>query len=572
MLTYMIIRNFAIIDALEVELSGGFTVITGETGAGKSILINALNLLLGGRASSDIVRADTDRALVEGTFSLSEERRARIDPLLAEAGIEVCDELMIRRVISRKTGRSRAFLNGSVVPVGILKGIARGLVDISGQHEHYSLLNPDGHVTVLDHFGGLRERAEKISIDIAQMHELRREAKRLRHSERERLARVDFLRFQTKEIQDTLLDPEEEKTLEQQVRFLQNAEMLRDTTYQISQQLYEGENALTGALSEMSMTLGRLSAIDERLGEIAEGFETASIQFDEAAQDIRNYYKGVDTDPEELEETEERLYQHSQLARKYGDDYDETIAQLEAMRAELTQLEGAENRIEEAEKEYDDIQERVMSQARALSELRKKTAQRLKELIESELSFLGMARCQFEVSMHHVGPEGEHLDDVNLTTTGSLNDRGLDVIEFLICPNPGEGLKPLARIASGGELSRIMLAIKNGLMATDPVSTYVFDEVDTGIGGGVAVAVGEKIRAVARNKQVISITHLPQIAAFADHHVKVAKIQTEGRTTSTLKQLTREQRVVEVARMLGGTPATKATLEHAAEMIARSCT
>lgn len=569
MLTYMIIRNFAIIDALEVEFAEGFTAITGETGAGKSILINALNLLLGGRANTDIVRADTEGASVEGTFSLDEELQARIGAQLSGEGIEVGEELIVRRSISAKGGRSRAFINGSVVALTTLREVTRGLVDISGQHEHYSLLDPAGHIGVLDRFGGFKAEADRLAGQIARWHELRREAVRLRNSERERIARIDFLRFQIRELQDNWIEPDDRERMEQEIGLLRHASTLREKSYELAHQLSEGDNSLCDALGEVASGLRRLTKLDARLQGPSDLCDQASALLSEAGSALRVYQRQIQVNPEHLEELEELLNNHIGLTRKYGDDHENCMEQLTAMKTELAQLEGAEHRIDEAAREHERLRDVVFKEALSISKRRRQSATKLRTVIESELKGLGMERCRFEVSLHHPLPDSqETTDDLARCTPDALNDRGLDVVEFLICPNPGEGFKPMARIASGGELSRIMLAIKNGLMATDPVATYIFDEIDTGIGGQTAVAVGEKIQSVSQRKQVISITHLAQIAAFARHHFKVAKVQLDNRTVSAVTPLSREERVHEVARMLGGSSAK--TLEHAEDMLARA--
>jgi DNA repair protein RecN (Recombination protein N) len=569
MLTYLIIRNFAIIDSLELEVPSGFTVLTGETGAGKSIIINALNLILGGRASVDVIRADTDRAVVEATFSLEGERRKQVEAELVALGIEVREELFIRRVVHRQ-GRNKAFINGSLVGVGTLKGLTRGLVDISGQHEHYSLMAAENHLEILDRFGGLGGRADALALDIARMQALKREARKLKNSERERLSRMDYLTFQVEEVDRSLLDPQQKKELEDEMELLRHAERLRDETTQLGRMLYEEHHSVSDLLGDACSTLARLVEIDPRLGESSELLEAARIQITEVGNGLRRYNRGIEVNPDRLEEIEQALHAYAQLTRRYGDDYEEILKSLDEMRAELHRLKGSENRIDEAERELEALRREVMAEARTLSGLRREAARHLETTIEAELSQLNMARCQFRVDLWLKGEaEGQEVSLEQVDET-ALNDRGLDLVEFMICPNPGEGFKPLARVASGGELSRVMLAIKNGLLATDPVETLIFDEVDTGIGGITADIVGEKIKSISGSKQVICITHLPQIAAYANHHMRVEKVAEAERTTSTLRHLGREERVREVARMLGGRRCTEKTLAHAAEMIARS--
>jgi DNA repair protein RecN (Recombination protein N) len=569
MLTYLIIRNFAIIDSLEMEFPSGFTVLTGETGAGKSIIINALNLILGGRASADVIRADTDRAVVEATFSVEGERREEIEALLREQGIEAKEELFIRRVVHRQ-GKNKAFVNGSLVGSGTLRALTRGLVDISGQHEHYSLMEPENHLGILDRFGGLNARSEALGLEIARMHELKREVKRLKNSERERLSRMDYLSFQLEEIDRSLLSPQQKAKMEEEQGRLRHAERLRDETGQLSRALYEDNHSVADALGDACASLGRLLRFDASLSSIADMLDAARIQLNEAGSELRQYTRGVEVNPERLEEIGQSLHAYAQLTRRYGDNYDEILRSGDEMRAELYKLKGTGHRIGEAEAELVALRREVMAEARTLSALRHEAARRLEASVESELGQLNMARCQIRVEITHRDEQGGVLEDLDRAGVESLGERGLDFVEVMFCPNPGEGFKPLARVASGGELSRVMLAIKNGLLSSDPVSTLVFDEVDTGIGGITADIVGEKIRGLSRSKQVLCITHLPQIAAYADHHLRVEKVLDAERTTSTLRHLGEVERVREVARMLGGRRCTEKTLAHAAEMIARS--
>ncbi len=565
MLTYLIIRDFAIIDSLELELSDGFWVLTGETGAGKSIIINALNLVLGGRASVDVVRADASRAVVEATFVLEGERRKVLDKLLESQGIEVREELMIRRVVY-KHGRSRAFVNDSLVGLSNLKAITEGLVDISGQHEHYSLMSSENHIDILDRFGELPDLAESVQASIGRLANLAREVRTLKRTERERLARMDFLKFQLDEIDRALLDPESLAQMEREIELLRHAERLREETYEIKYMLYDSEQSVSDVMGNACAALARLVSIDPRLENISNMLEEALVQFDEAAVELRSYANDIEVNPARLEQIQEWLHAYKTLERKYGDDFDAIVEKQADMRAEYRKLKGAENRIEEAEAMRLELQKEAMAQARTLSARRQEAARWLKESIESELAPLNMERCRFETRITHKDGSG---NPVELEAAGpdALNEKGLDHVEFLIAPNPGEGLKPLARIASGGELSRIMLAIKNALMSTDPVETYIFDEVDTGIGGLVADSIGAKIKKVSRSKQVLCITHLPQIAAYGDHHLQVEKLQGTDRTTSHVMLLDSERRVREIARMLGGRDCTPTTLAHAAEMI-----
>ena len=569
MLSHLIIKNFAIIDELQLGFDEGFTALTGETGAGKSILVGALGLILGGRASAEMVRHDAKEAVVEAIFELSEATRGQVERLLEPRGVETSEQLIIRRIINR-TGRNKVFINGSASRVAFLQELTRGLVDIIGQHASYSLLDPLNHVSILDAFGGLTEEAERVSVSVEQLRGLEREVRRLRGSERERLARMDYLNFQLNEIDGVEIDLEADERLDRELEVLRNAEKLSGLASGACYGLYEGEHAVADALSNLCDDVQRAAAIDTSLDALVNQLEAARIQVVETARDLRRYAESVDADPARLERLEDRIQTLNRLKRKHGGELSDVLERAEEMRSELSKLERAESRIEEAEAEAAELLRSIMAQARTLSRRRHKAARRLQEVVEDELRDLSMERCRFMSPIRYRDGAGGWVEDVNLAAPESLTPQGIDHLEFLISPNPGMGWGPLAKIASGGELSRIMLALKGALMTSDPVPTYIFDEVDTGIGGRVADVVGRKIREVSQGRQVLCITHLPQVASYADHHVLVEKHQKANRTTSSLRPLDPEQRTMEIARMLGGSTITRKTLEHAEEMIAKS--
>ncbi len=573
MLNYLIIHNFAIIDKLELELFNGFTAITGETGAGKSIIINALNLVLGSRTNADVIRAESDRASVEAHFALSSFHQNRISPILEAQGIENSDELIVRRIVRRSGdagSRSQAFINGSMVNLQTLREVARGLVEISGQHEHYTLLAPENHRGILDRFADLEAQGRQVAAGVRKLRKLRNEARRLRESERERLARVDYLTFQLNEISRALLDPQERKELEKERDLLQHAETLRDETTQTSNALYEGDQSICDVLGDISGRLTRLVEFDARLTPLVEVLENTHIQLGEVGRELSQYSDGIDVDPKRLEEVEQLLYEYDQLERKYGDSFESITTHETNMRTELQQLRSVENRIDQADAEHNKLQQSLMAEARTLSLRRKNAASHLRQRIEEELQHLNMGRCQFLPTIQHRNQDGEVIEELEQVGPDALHEGGLDHVEYLICPNPGEGFKALARVASGGELSRIMLAIKNVLMSTDPTPTLIFDEVDTGIGGITADVVGEKIQQISHDKQVLCITHLPHIAAYGTQQLLVEKRQEDNKTTSNLRLLNDEQRIHEIARMLSGRNASEKTLAHAHEMIVKS--
>ncbi|MEL6181895.1 MAG: DNA repair protein RecN, partial [Myxococcota bacterium] len=537
--------------------------------AGKSILVGALGLVLGGRASAEMVRYDAREAVVEAIFELTGSTRAKVEALLEPRGIPSGDQLIIRRIISR-TGRNKVFINGSAARVAFLQELTQGLVDIIGQHASYSLLDPVNHVGILDAFGGLVEEAERVSLGVEQLRDLEREVRRLRSSERERLARMDYLTFQLNEIEEVEIDLETDAHLDQELEVLRNAERLRDLASGACYGLYEGEGSVADVLSAIGDGVQRAAAIDPSLDAMLSQLEAARIQLVETARDLRRYAEHVDADPTRLDRLEERIQVLNRLKRKHGGELSDVMTRAGEMRAELEGLERAELRIDEAEAEAAELLRSVMAQARTLSRRRHKAARRLQEVVEEELKDLSMERCRFMTQIRYRDGAGGWVEDVDLAAPESLTPHGIDHVEYLISPNPGMGWGPLAKIASGGELSRIMLALKGALMTSDPVPTYIFDEVDTGIGGRVADVVGRKIREVSQGRQVLCITHLPQVASYADHHVLVEKHQKANGTTSSLRPLDPEQRTMEIARMLGGSTITRKTLEHAEEMIAKS--
>jgi len=569
MLSHLAITNFALIDALEIEFADGMTVITGETGAGKSILVDALNLVLGGRGSTECIRTDADKATVQAIFELSNAHNEALRPMLEERGIDCDRQLIVRRIVARN-GRNKVFINGCATRLNTLRDIARGLVDISGQHEHYSLLDPHGHADVLDAFAGLSSIKERVASAVAQLRALRREVRSLQQGERERLARIDYLQFQLDEIEAARLSRGEEDAIVEELSVLRNAEKLRQGATDAVYRVTESDGAIADLLAEAIGRLARVASLDRRLSPAMELLESARIQLAEASHELRAYTDDIDGDPGRLSELEDRWQLIDRLKRKHGPSVEAILEHAERMSAEFEALRRAESRIDEANAEMKALQKSVMAQARNLSADRKKAALRLTTIIEEELGHLGMGKCRFQVVFTHRDDEGAATDDPDRAGVASLSDNGIDEIEFLISPNPGEGFKPMAKIASGGELSRIMLAIKSALMMVDPVSTYVFDEVDTGIGGRVAEVVGRKIRDVAKSHQVMCITHLPQIAAFANHHMVVEKAEQNGRTVSVLRRLSERERTLEVARMLGGETLTETTIEHASEMISKA--
>ncbi len=560
MLTTLHVRDFAIIDSLEVELGPGLNVVTGETGAGKSILVDALSLVLGAKADPQIVRTGAEQAEVEAHIVLNGDPalRARLEA----AEIPVDDELVIRRVVSA-TGRSRAFVNGRLVTARELSEIACGMTDISSQHEHHSLTDPAAHLAHLDAFAKLGELTTRMTF----AYERAREAHEALHGDaldpRRRAEREDLLRYQVREIDDAGLGGCDEEGMRAECERLRHAEKLLRLTGTAEDALYSGDDAVATQLSRVAGHLDGAADIDPKLGVFSEELATIRAQVEELARSIGQYTRGISNDNERLEELENTLDRLSRLKRKYGSTTEEILAFRARAAEELDELTMWDARRVERENALHKSLAEAESIARELSDTRKRAAVALGRGISEELQSLGMGGSLIEVSVSPLeGRQGE------LMAAGArLSPTGIDRVEMLIAPNRGEDPKPLRKIASGGELSRALLAIKRVLGKLGHGGLYVFDEVDTGVGGAVAEVIGKKLKEVAQHHQVLCITHLPQIAVYADKHFRVAKEFEDGRTRSTLVALKANERKEEVARMIGGLTITAKTRAAAGEML-----
>lgn len=566
MLTHLVIRNFAIIKHLEIPFQQGFTVLTGETGAGKSIVIDALNLLLGGRASAEVIRTEEDEAVVEGVFEPRGGAAARIVARLEERGIDFDGQLIIRRIVSR-SGRNKVFLNGSLTTLSTLSELTRELVDISGQHEHYSLVRVEGHIELLDNYAGHDEELQEMAEVYKKVRALERELKSMREDDRERLHRVDFLRYQLAEIDAAKLERGEEERHATEVERLRYAEKISEAVHFAARNTYDDQGAAIERLGEAITALRRVESFDTRLGGLAERLEEAQILVEDIARELQEYSVDGGDDTTRLDNLIARLEMIKKLCRKHGASIDEILDNAGAMRKELHRLENAEEHTESLKKELQEARQKAWKVARELSKKRRAAALELCQKIEGELGELNMARAQFRASFDPPELPGTSAPAVDDKEGPVLHSQGFDTLEFLLAPNPGEEPKPLAKIASGGELSRIMLAIKTVLVEGDTIGTYVFDEVDTGIGGATADIVGAKIQKTSVSHQVLCITHLASIASRADHHYLVEKELVEGRTQSTIRPLPPEERIEAIACMLGGARVTTKTREAARDLL-----
>ena len=692
MLEKLRIQNYAIIEQLELELPSGFIVLTGETGAGKSIIFDAIQLLQGARSNSDMIRTGKRSAIVEGKYILSPLEFARIYPTLVELGCcdfenydiqsdsnvdakdkstskklkqrqsiyEQVEDVMtdyfretsmeetsivepenaeqeseidtkkydtnqvtnteqksvliqklavlfeelpreervleVRRSIS-KSGSSRIFVNGMGTNVKNLQKIMTGVVDIIGQHASHDLLLSSNHIDMLDAFAGTKKLAQQVSQKVSYLQKLKNEIRKLYEEEEYRKTRMTSLQKQFDEIEMAELSEGEDERLEQQLDRLSNAEMIKERSITSVYLLQDGEGSSVDQLNIAIDQLRRIAYLDPTLEQSLETLERCNIEISEVTRDIRRFSEDVIVSPDELSFLQERLELIRTLKTKHGGRIEDIIRAQGIIQQELDSLQAQGNRIHEAESESKELQQELMNMCVDLSKKRQKASTDLSNIVESEIQTLGMPNCRFKVANRFFGWDENNQSHISVQTVEeaspmSLTSRGLDNIEFLIAPNLGEEFKALARIASGGELSRLLLALKGALISTDPVETYIFDEVDTGIGGGVAECVGRKLRNLGEDRQVLCITHLPQVACCGHYHLYVSKriitddesenvqrtvdsedlLTSSGdgsvfRTVSMIRFMSVEERIQEIARMLGGAELTERTLDHAQELL-----
>lgn len=553
MLETLRIQNYALIDEMEVDFRDGFNVLTGETGAGKSIVVGALNLVLGARAERDAVREGADRAKVDAVFRLSKPS-ARLAAILKGLDAEPDGgELFVSRVVTND-GRSRAYVAGSLVPISVLAEIGDELVDMHGQHEHQSLIKPDRQLDLVDAIARAGSDAEEVARRVTQLRRMDKEIADLAADDREKSRQIEFLKFELNEINAADLQPGEDEELKSRRAIITNAEQIYGLANQAYNALYEGEDgtAVDGVDTALR-AIEELAAIGGSFGSLAEQLREARASIESIASEIRVYTREVEFDPEELERLNARLAMLGTLKRKYGDSVDAILAYRDRAAAEVERFEQRDERLAQLQKDRDALYNETLKLGRTLSEKRKKAAKTLDKQVVASLQELGMAGAVFET----------RFDPMELASTG------IDRVEFYLAANPGEKLKPLRQVASGGEISRIMLALKVVSADADHIPTLIFDEIDAGVGGAVAVKVAEKLRRLARSHQTLCITHLPQIAAAADSHYNVTKAAVKGRTITKVVRVEERSRVEEVARLLDGS-LSEASLQHAQALLKES--
>ncbi|MHB9058126.1 MAG: DNA repair protein RecN [Bacillota bacterium] len=568
MLLELSIENFALIEKLRLEFGPGLNVLTGETGAGKSIIIDAVEMVLGGRASAEVVRMGADRALIEALFEAGDgPARTAAD----EVGAPVEDGTLILVRELPAGGRSTNRLNGRLATAQMVKEVAQYLVDLHGQHEHQSLLRPERHIDLLDSFGGagLTALRDQVAAQHQEWRRLLRELAGFVGDEKDKARRQDILQFQWQEIDGAKLGPTEEEDLDAERRVLAAAEKLFQTAAEAYAVLYEGEDRggdpVVDRLAKVLSPLEEAAGIDRNLRPLFEAIEAARFQIEEAAREIGRYRDGVEFNPARLDETERRLDLIGQLKRKYGNTVAEVLKYRDEVAAELERLDNAEGHIARLREDIAKARAELGRLCEKLGQIRRQVAQDLEGAVGEELAGLGMERTIFRVQF----AESEDPDGVPAGgRTLVAGAKGTDEVEFLFSANPGEPPRPLARIISGGEMARVMLALKAILARVDQVPTLIFDEIDAGVGGLAAHSVADKLARLGQVRQVLCVTHLAQIAAVADRHFAITKTVQGDRTTTAVRRLDGQERVDEITRMLGGTADSRATREHALELLA----
>lgn len=552
MLKELKIKNLAIIENLTVRFDRGLNILSGETGAGKSIIVDALGLALGDRAQSDLIKSGEKEATVQAYFEMEDYKS------FPDIGIDISEGLVLRRTLS-SGGKSRAYINDSMVTLQTLSEIGKSLVDIHSQHEHQSLLTSEKQRMLLDSYGKLDPEKEKVASFFSEVQTLKTEYNELKGKIKERAHRLDLLKFQINEINTAALGSGEKETLEEEKKILANMNKLIEWTETAYSLLYDSEGSCTERLSKVTAQLREICSIDGSMEDTLKMLESAKPLIEDASINLREYRDRYDFEPGRLETVEDRLELIKRLEKKYGDGVEAILKYRDDAEEELKGLEFSDERLAELEEELISREKNLLEAAQTLSEKRKKTARKIEELIENILKELAIGKAEFRIDIRQeTGDDGRY----------KISSHGIDRIEFLFSANPGEQLKPLSKIISGGELSRVMLALKSILADVDNVPVLIFDEVDAGIGGKTAESVGKKLDMISEKHQLLCITHLPQIASFGDFHMKIEKRNKNNKVYVEVKELYGKERQDEIARMLSG-KITEISLKHAGELLER---
>ncbi len=563
MLQELSIRNFAIIDDLSVSFLPGLTVLSGETGAGKSIIINAVNLLLGNRANPKLIRTGADSAELEARFLITEN--GHVARLMNEYAIDPSEGLLIRRIISRSDS-NRIYINGRQATIQMLGRLTENLASIAGQHAHQKLLKEDEHLSVLDQYAGLVSLRNGLTESYRKVMPLIESLRHLKEKKSQAIGHMELLEFQKREISDANPIPDEDTALEKERIRLKNSAMLVHTVHDSLDMLHTAPGAASEQLATVRKSIENAARLDPDLAETGKQLGEILFELEDIIQILQNYLNRDRLEEGRMEQVEARLDTLNKLKRKYGGSLAAVIEHLSAIDGELQSMDDLDAQIEDAQKLLSDDHNQLTQTARTLSQKRAAAAKTLSKKIEEELASLNMPLAQFDILLETQPAKPDSSPFLSIDGN-CLHETGIDQARFMISPNTGEALKPLSAIASGGELSRVVLALKAILAGSDSVESIVFDEVDAGIGGGVAEMVGKKLSSLARSHQIICITHLPQIAKFGTHHFKISKQVVNERTQTSIEPVKSEARIQELARMLGGETITEAALNHARELL-----
>jgi len=571
MLFQLNIKNIALIKELNIEFEEGLNVLTGETGAGKSIIIEAIDLILGGYATSDLIKEGEDSLMVEGLFLLSPPEKELINNLNPD--LKIVDEegtLLIRREVNKK-GRNKCWVNQILVNLSLIQDIGNFLVDLHGQHNHQSLLDTSKHIDLMDNLGG--DKIIKYRRELFEAYRMWREKRKrlsqLIRDREENLKRIDFLKFQLEEIDKASLAKDEDKILEEEEMVLRNAERIIETMEKANFILYEGgleQSSVRDYLNEVSTSLGEIASLDRRIGKMKETLKEIGYQLEDIINEIEKYKDKIELDTQRLKEVEGRLNLINSLKSKYGSTIEEILQYRHKIYQELEAINYSEDEVENLREDINFLENKISDISHNLSINRRKIAEDLEGMVVRELDDLNMKRCQFKVFINYY--EDNEGIEIN-SKKYKIGPKGIDDIEFMISPNVGEKLRPLARIVSGGEVSRVMLALKSILSEVDQVPTLIFDEIDIGVGARLGEVISQKLRNISEKRQVICVTHLPQIACRARRHFYIEKYVLNNQTGIRLKEMKGEDRVKEIARMLDGSQMSDITIQHAQKMLDR---
>jgi DNA repair protein RecN (Recombination protein N) len=558
MLSLLKIKNIALIDELSLEFAGGLNLLTGETGSGKSIIVDSLSALTGERVSSDLVKEGTTQAQIEGLFSL--KATAELHEIFYESGIELDDsdetDLIVRRELSL-SGKNRIFINNQLVTQAFLRKIGAFLVDIHGQGEQATLFNASTHLEMLDEFANTSDLREKTAEKFKKLANIKREIESLHEDEAQKLQLLDILQFQVDEIGKANLEKGEDESLEEEKRRLNNVEKLSALSEESYLLLYENEEATLTTLEKVGRRISELGEFESSFAEYNESLTNAQAVLEDLAFAVRDFRNSLEFSPERLAEIENRLAEISRLKRKYGGTIETVLEHFAESSERLKNIETAELRAAELDQELKAARKDYLKTARELNDKRERSAKKLEKEIEGNLKAVSLEKARFEVRI-----SADFEDDKTFTA------KGFDRVEFYFSANPGESVRPIGKVASGGELSRLMLILNTTTKLSENAKTMVFDEIDTGIGGRVAESVGLKLKELARTQQVLCVTHQPQVASLADHHFVVRKESIKNRTEIGVKELDKAEKVEEIARMLAGEKITNTARQHAREMLA----